>query len=85
MDIDTARTTIRSAFRMACDLQALLSLLKQRCSADEHRRYAIDVARAMDAINVALLDHAIKAYPELESEIDERVSTQGAIAERCAC
>jgi hypothetical protein len=79
MDIDTARTTIRGVFRISSDLQELLFLLKQRCSADEYRQYAIDIARVIDGINVALLDTAIKAYPELESEIDERISTRGHI------
>lgn len=77
MDIDTARTTIRSAFRISGDLQELLLFLKERCSAVEYRQYVIDIARAIDAVNVALLNKAVKAYPELESEIEERIAVDG--------
>lgn len=77
MDIDTARATVRSAFGISSDLQALLPILRRGCGVDEYKEYAIDIARAIDAVNVALLHKALKAYPELEREIERRISTQG--------
>ncbi len=77
MDIDTARSNVRSAFRIAADLQALLPFLKQRCDADEYRTYAMDIAKAVDAVNVALLDRSIKAFPELVREIEQQIDAQG--------
>ena len=77
MDIDTARFTIRPAFRISGDLQALLPSLKQRCDAGEYREYAMAIANAIDAVHVALLNRAIKRFPELEHEIEKQISAHG--------
>lgn len=77
MDIDAARFVIRNAFRVSSDLQALLPFLKQHCDSGEYREYALDIAKAIDAVNAALLGRTIKAFPELEHEIEERISAHG--------
>lgn len=77
MDIDVARHTVRHAFRVARELQDVMAFLKERCSADEYRQYAADIATALDAVNVALLSRTIKSHPELEREIDRQISTCG--------
>lgn len=77
MDIDAARFTIRNAFRISGDLQALLPFLKRRCDADEYKEYATAIAHAIDLVNVALLNRTIKVFPELEREIEERISGHG--------
>lgn len=77
MDIDTARSTIRNAFRISGELQTLLLFLKRRCDAEEYGDYAVGIARTIDTMNVALLDRTIKAFPELEREIEEQISAHG--------
>lgn len=77
MDIDVARQTIRQSFRIARELQDILPLLKERCEPDDYKQYVFDIAAAIDAVSVALLNKAIKTYPELEREIDERISATG--------
>ena len=77
MDIEVARHTVRQAFRTAWELQDTMQFLKERCSAEEYQQYAVDIARAIDAVSVALLNRATKAYPELESEIENQIATYG--------
>jgi hypothetical protein len=70
MKRELARHVIDTAFRAGRELEELLRLLKQHLSADEYQEYAMGVAAAIDAINVALLDKALRAYPDLEAEIE---------------
>jgi hypothetical protein len=77
MNIDVARHTVREAFRVARELQDVMAFLKERCSADEYRQYATDIATALDAINAALLNRAIKAHPGLEREVEHQISIYG--------
>jgi hypothetical protein len=51
--------------------------LKERCDAAEYQEYAVDIAKAIDAVSVALLNRAIKNHPELEDEIENRIATYG--------
>jgi len=77
MDIEVARQTIRQSFRIARELQDILPFLKDRCEPDEYKQYVFDIAAALDAVSVALLNKAIKAYPELERDIDEKIASTG--------
>ncbi len=77
MDIDVARYTVRQAFRTARELQDVMSFLKERCDPAEYKDYALDIAKAIDAVTVALLNRAVKAYPELEKEIEAKIGAYG--------
>jgi hypothetical protein len=77
MDIETARYTVRTAFKVSRDLQETMRLLKERCSPEDYKEYAFDIAKAIDAVSVALLNRAIQTYPELENEIEERIAATG--------
>jgi hypothetical protein len=77
MDIETARHLIRQSFQVARELQGLLPFLKERCNAAEYQQYAMDIAKAVDAISAALLNKAIRAHPELKDEIEGRISVYG--------
>jgi hypothetical protein len=35
------------------------------------------IAKAVDAVSVALLNRALRSHPELESEIESRIATTG--------
>ena len=56
MELDLARHIIRTAFRAAGELGTLLLMLKQYLSEEEYQRYAKEIAAAIDAVNVALLN-----------------------------
>jgi hypothetical protein len=77
MDIELAREVIRTAFRSGAELQALLPLLKQRCSAEEYKGYALGIAAAIDAIGVELTNKVLAAHPGLANEIESSVKRHG--------
>ena len=65
MDEELSWQIVRVAFRSSRELQELLKLLKDHASAEEYRVYAAGVARAIDAINDALLNPVTSAHPEI--------------------
>lgn len=70
MERELARHVVRVAFRAGGELEEVLRLLKQHLPADEYRDYAMGIAAAVDAINVALLNKVMAAHPDLEAEIE---------------
>jgi len=79
MDEDLAWEIVRAAFRSSRELQDLLSLLKDRASADGYQDYAPGIARAVDAINDALLNPVIAAHPPLADRIEAELNAHGRI------
>ena len=77
MDIELARHVVRTAFRSSSELQALLPILKQRCSAEEYKSYALGIAAAIDAIGAGLINKAIAAHPGLAGEIESSLEQHG--------
>jgi hypothetical protein len=77
MDIDVARYSVRQSFRIARELRDIMQLLKERCDADEYQKHAAGIARAIDAVSVALLNPAVKAHPELEREVENQIASYG--------
>ncbi|MBV9395241.1 MAG: hypothetical protein JOZ84_12620 [Methylobacteriaceae bacterium] len=77
MQKDLARRLIRSAFRSASESQSVLPLLKQQLPPADYKRYAHGVASATDAINQALLDPALAAFPELSQEVEASLKKHG--------
>ena len=77
MDIELARQVVRTAFSSSAQLQTLLPELKQRCSADEYRDFALGIAAAIDAIGVGLTNKAIAAHPGLAGEIEASLEQRG--------
>jgi hypothetical protein len=79
MEQDVAWRIIQAAFRCAADLQGLLEFLKENCSADEYRHYALGIAVAVDSVNVQLTDRALSAHPELADRIKSDLAKFGHI------
>jgi hypothetical protein len=77
MDVELARDMIRTAFRSGSELQDLLKVLKNRCSAEEYSDYSRGIAAAMDAIGVALINKALAAHPQLSAEVDASLASHG--------
>jgi hypothetical protein len=79
MEQDVAWRIIQAAFRCAADLQGLLEFLKENCSADEYRHYALGIAAAVDSINVQLTDRVLSVHPELADKIASDLTKFGHI------
>ena len=79
MDEELSWQIVRVAFRSSRELQELLRLLKDRASAEEYRVYAAGVARAIDAINDALLNPITSAHPEIADRIEAELDAHGHI------
>ena len=79
MEKDVARHVVRMAFRSAAHLEHLLPLLKDHCSGDEYKVFAMAVAKAIGGINTELTNRVFSAYPELEREIEDNVNKYGRI------
>ena len=77
MDIELARQVVRTAFSSSAQLQTLLPVLRQRCSADEYRDFALSIAAAIDAIGVGLTNKAIAAHSGLAGEIESSLAKHG--------
>lgn len=77
MDIDLARTMVRTAFESGRALSALLPLLKAQLSPEDYQSCAHDLAEAIDKANTALISRATKAHPELVDEIDTALTQNG--------
>jgi hypothetical protein len=79
MDEKLAWEMVRISFRTAGELQDMLGLLKQQCSAEDYQSYAARIAQAIDAVNDALLNTAISAHPELAMRIEADLEEFGHI------
>jgi hypothetical protein len=80
MDSTLAWELIRVAFRVSRELQELLPRLKEQCSTEEYADYARGIAGAIHGINVALIDKAITAHPELAVRIETDLDKFGEIS-----
>jgi hypothetical protein len=79
MDKTTAWKAIKAAFRCGAELQALLPVLKNNCTASEYKKFAVGIAHAIDTINVQLLERALTAHPELKDKIESDLAKSGRI------
>lgn len=77
MDINVARHAVRVSFRSGRELQGLLGLLKEHCSADEYKTYATAIATAVASIQLEIVNRTTSLHPGLEDEIEATVSKYG--------
>lgn len=79
MNDDLAWQIVRVAFLTSRELQELLGQLKSNASEDEYRAYSMGIARAIDAINDALLNPVTAAHPEFVERIGAELDAHGRI------
>jgi hypothetical protein len=79
MDKDIAREIIRVAFRSGGELETLIAPLKARCAADDYKFFLRQIAMALDGIHTALVDEAVKRFPELEAEMESNLARTGRV------
>jgi hypothetical protein len=79
MDEELAWQMVQVSFRTAGELQDLLGLLKENCSAEQYQNYAGRIAQAIDAVNDALLNTAIAAHSELAARIEADLEKFGRV------
>jgi len=80
MNEAAAWQAIQTAFRCGRELQALLRSLKQTCTVDEYKQFAVGIAAAMDTVNVQVLDRAMKAHPQLRARIESELALVGRVS-----
>jgi hypothetical protein len=79
MDKDIARDIIRVAFSSGRELETLISPLKARCAPDDYQFFMRQIAMAIDGIHTALVNEAVKRFPELEAEMESNVTRTGRV------
>ena len=77
IDRDLARLMLISGFRSARELNELLFVLKEHCSADDYERLRGKIADAIAEINAATLSEAFDAHPDLHAEVDATIKKYG--------
>jgi hypothetical protein len=70
---------VRVSFQTARELQGMLGLLKENCSAEDYRSYAGRIVQAIDSVNDALLNTALAAHPELAERIEAELEKFGRV------
>lgn len=79
MNKDVAREIIRAAFRSGTELEGLIGILKANCAADDYKFFLRQIAMAIDGIHTALVNEAVKRFPELEAEMESNVTRTGRV------
>jgi hypothetical protein len=77
MDINLARHVIQSCFGSARELEGLLVLLKEHCTADEYQTYAKAIATAIASIHIEIVNRITSSHPELEAELEASIAKYG--------
>ena len=70
---------VRVSFQVARELQGVLGLLKENCSAEDYQSYAGRIPQAIDSVNGALFNSALAAHPELAERIEAELEEFGRI------
>lgn len=77
MEKDMARHVIRATFRSGRELEDLLGLLRENCSAEEYAIYARGIATAIASIQLEVMNRALAAHPEINDEIEIKMKKYG--------
>jgi hypothetical protein len=77
MNGEIVRCILRTAFRSAAELQTLLPLIKDHCSAEEYESLRSGIATAIAAIGDEVTNRILAANPDLSSKIDAEIRTYG--------
>ena len=69
-----------SGWRLAAaELETLIAPLRVGCTADDYKFFMRQIAMAIDGIHTALVDEAVKRFPELEAEMEANVKRTGRV------
>jgi hypothetical protein len=79
MNEELAWEMVRVSFQTARELQGVLGLLKENCSAEDYRSYTGRISQAIDSVNDALLNTALAAHPELVDRIEAELEEFGRV------
>lgn len=79
MKAETGWEAVRAAFRCGRELQGLLALLKADCTPQEYKAFSASIARAIDTINVELIDRTLDLHPQLKGRIEAELTRNGSV------
>jgi len=77
MKPDIARHVLRAAFRSAAELQQVLPLLKENCTAKEYDEFRTGIATAIATVGDEVTNRILAANPGLSKEVDEEMKRYG--------
>lgn len=77
MDRELARHVVAVSFHSLSLLESLIPILKQHCAQDEYAKYLKAVGTISAEVSAQLLDEVFKAYPDLKSEVEQKVKKYG--------
>lgn len=77
MDRELAKIVAITAFRSSADINNLIPLLKEHCSADEYRLFGLAIAASSAEISQQILYKIFSMHPDLESEFDNKIKKYG--------
>lgn len=79
MNAETGWEAVRTAFRCGRELQGLLAFLKANSTPNEYKTFSVGIARAIDTINVELIDRTLDLHPQLKGRIEAELARNGSI------
>jgi hypothetical protein len=79
MDKELARDVIQAAFSSGRELETLIAPLKVGCTPDDYKFFLRQIAMAINGIHTALVDEAVKRFPELEAEMESNLARTGRV------
>jgi hypothetical protein len=79
MKPELARHVAHVAFRASANLNELLHLIRDHGTEEEYKKFLVAISQVSGDIAFKILKRIYDEHPEIESEIDERVSTYGVL------
>ncbi len=79
MDSNAGWSVVKATFHVSGELQKLLLELKQECSDEDYRKYALAIAATIDRMNVELLNPTLVRFPGLRDRIERSLAGRGQI------
>lgn len=77
MDRAFGKVVVVASLRSSSELNALIQLAKQHCSADEYEELKIAIADASLAISQRIISKIFEKFPDLEQEIEQHYQDFG--------
>jgi hypothetical protein len=79
MKAELAKHVAMVSFRSSANLNELVPLLREHCEESEYRQYLDAIAAVSGEIAMRILKPIYAEYPEIEAEIDRRISEYGTL------
>jgi hypothetical protein len=79
MKPDLARHLAHVAYRASANLNDLLPLLREHATEEDYNKFRVAISGISGDIAFKILQSIYDVHPEIEAEIDQRISTYGVL------